>query len=180
MINKNFKIILFNGGFAGDLITALYNPETFKSFNKNSVVLADSVTILKDYEFMTNNSINQKISYLKSIEQIGVCSSHDLELSLRLKNYTYLVHCSDHSMAKNLYNRIPRKKQDLNVFQDAIMTFNEYLAWQDSSKKIFKKQIDIAKIKESDFLENLDIANDKSKEVLEKWIVLNKDLIVND
>ena len=46
--------------------------------------------------------------------------------------------------------------------------------------KIFKKQIDIAKIKESDFLENLDIVNDKSKEVLEKWIVLNKDLIVND
>jgi len=180
MIKSDFKIIYFNGGFAGDLITALYNPITFKGFNNKSILLDSSIVALKSYTFRQTHSYEQKISYLKSIEQIGVCSSHDLELSLRLKNYTYLVHCSDHSMAKNLYNRIPRKKQDLNVFQDAVMTFNQYLAWQDSSKKIFKKQIDIAKIKESDFLENLDIVNDKSKEVLEKWIVLNKDLIVND
>ena len=48
MINKDFKIILFNGGFAGDLLTALYNPDVFKGFDKNTIVLVKEAMSLKD------------------------------------------------------------------------------------------------------------------------------------
>ena len=51
MIDKGFKIILFNGGFAGDLITALYNPDVFQVFIKNTVVLIKEVLKPKQLEF---------------------------------------------------------------------------------------------------------------------------------
>lgn len=167
MINKNFKIILFNGGFAGDLITALYNPETFKRFNQKSVVLADTVTRLKDYEFMENNSIKQKISYIESIRHVGVCSSHDLELSLRLRENTHLVYCSDNEMANFFFKRIPRNKKD------SIMTFDEHLAWQESSKKVFRYQVDLAQMTQHNFLEQINVSNSKSAAILKGWIGLN-------
>ena len=51
MINKDFKIILFNGGFAGDLITALYNPDVFKGFDDNTTVLIKEVLKPKQLDF---------------------------------------------------------------------------------------------------------------------------------
>jgi hypothetical protein len=167
MINKDFKIIFFNGGFAGDLITALYNPNLFQKFNNNTVLLDDKVLKLKSYEFRKNNSYAEKINYLQSVEHFGVCSSHDIELSIRLKNNTTLVYSSCYKLAKFFYDRLKRIKED------TLMSLDEHIKWQASSKKIFKKQIDLANITKDNFLEELNINNYKSKIILKNWLELN-------
>tara|TARA_B100000780_G_C20893989_1_gene355774 strand:- start:94 stop:606 length:513 start_codon:yes stop_codon:yes gene_type:complete len=168
MINSDFKIVFFNGGFAGDLITALYNPHTFQRFNNKTVVLDDSVLKLKSYRYRQDHSFDEKIEYLKSIEQFGVCSSHDMELSLRLKNNTHLIHCSDDKMAKDFYKRLVRDKHD------TIMSFEEHLAWQISSRGIFKNQVDLANIKQPNFLDKLNVRNEQSEKILKEWLKLNE------
>jgi len=167
MIKSDFKIIFFNGGFAGDLITALYNPNLFISFNDKTVVLDDKVMKLKEHSFRIKNSVKQKIEYLQSIEEFGVCSSHDQELALHLKDNTTLVYCSDIDLARVLYNRIKRKRKDM------LMSFDDHLNWQEINRKVLKKQIDISKITEVDFLSNLGITHSKSAVILKEWISLN-------
>ena len=168
MINKDFKIVFFNGGFAGDLITALYNPHTFERFNNKKVVLNDSFLKLKSDRYRQDHSIDEKIAYLKSIEQFGVCSSHDTELSLRLKNNTHLIHCSDDKMAEDFYKRVVRDEHN------TIMSFEEHLEWQISSRRIFKNQVDLANIKQPDFLDKLNAQNKQSEKILKEWLKLNE------
>ena len=168
MTNTNFKIILFNGGFAGDLITSLYNPDIFLKFSNRRILLDNQVLKLKSYEYRKTHSYEQKINYLKSIEHIGVCSSHDDELALRLKANTTLVHCSDKALAEVFYNRIKRDKPDQK------MTLEENMKWQDVNKRVFKKQIDLAKITDSNFLETLGIKDSRSVKILNKWIDLQE------
>ena len=168
MINSDFKIVFFNGGFAGDLITALYNPHTFQRFNNKTVALDEHFKKLKDYDYRQAHSIDEKIEYLKSIEQFGVCSSHDLELSLRLKNNTHVVHCSDDEMTKEFYKRLVRDKHH------QIMSYEEQLEWQISSRQIFKNQVDLANIKQPDFLDKLNIRNKQSEKILKEWLKLNE------
>jgi len=168
MINKDFKIVFFNGGFAGDLITALYNPHTFERFNNKKVVLNDSFLKLKSDRYRQDHSIDEKIAYLKSIEQFGVCSSHDTELSLRLKNNTHLIHCSDDKMAEDFYKRVVRDEHN------TIMSFEEHLEWQISSRRIFKNQVDLANIKQPDFLDKLNARNKQSEKILKEWLKLNE------
>ena len=166
-INENFRINLFNGGFAGDLITALYNPNLFKSFNNKSVVLDKDVVKLKSREYIQKN-ITDKINYLKSIEHLGICSSHDVELSLRLKHNTNLVYCSAPTLASFFYNRIKRDKEDTK------MSLEEHINWQNINKKIYKNQIDVANINKKTFLSDLKINDSRSTDILKKWLELNK------
>ena len=167
MIKKNFKIIFHSGGFAGDLITALHNPNLFKKFYNHTIILDDRVTKLKSYEFRQKNAYEDKIKYLKSIENLEVCSSHDLELALSLKDNTTLVYCSDHRLSKIFFDRIVRDKNDME------MTLEGYLNWQDTNRGIFKKQVDIAKITDVDFLDNLGITDVRSVLLVKQWIALN-------
>ena len=167
MINKDFKIIFYLGGFAGDLLTVLYNPDLFKKFDKKTIILNKEVIKLKSYKFRQAHSYNEKIEYLKSIEPLGVCSNHDGELSLRLKNNVILVHCSDYKV-KFFYERQSRYNDD------QLMSFEEYMAWQETSKKIYKRQVDLANIDQLDFLKDININNIKSETILKQWLELNK------
>jgi len=166
MIKKDFTIVFFPGGFAGDLITALHNPNIFKHFKNKQIILDDQVTKLKSYEFRQQNTYNDKIEYIKSIEDLEVCSSHDLELALHLKDNTTLVYCSDKKLSRFFFNRIVRDKEDMK------MTFEDLLNWQDTNRSIFKKQIDIAKVTDIDFLDKLGIADFRSVSLLKQWIDL--------
>ena len=166
-INQNFKIIFYNGGFAGDLITALYNPNIFKSFDNKSVVLDKDVVKLKSREMIGKN-ITDKINYLKSIEHLGICSSHDVELSLRLKHNTTFVHCSAPTLASFFYHRVKRDEDGQK------MSLKEHINWQNINKKIYKNQIDVANINKKTFLSDLKINDSRSTDILKKWLELNK------
>ena len=169
MIDEKFKIIFFNGGFAGDLITALHNPLTFNRFSNRKIVLADGFYKLKSHTYRTETPIEEKIKYIKSIEHYGVCSSHDMEFSLKFRENTQLVYCSDDTMTRTFFDRINRTHK-----HHMIMSFEEHLAWQVSSRSIFKNQIDLAGIGKPGFLQKINIKNEKSKEIYEEWLERNK------
>ena len=167
MINKDFKIILFNGGFAGDLITALYNPDVFQGFNDNTIVLIKEVLKPKQPDFK-NWSHDKKVEWLESINDLGVCSSHDLELGLRLKENTILVHCSDYELANFFHSRLERDDERMKLSLD------EHMNWQRNSRQVYKKQIDLVDLNKQDFLEGLQINDIRSTNILTKWLELNK------
>ena len=48
------------------------------------------------------------------------------------------------------------------------------MKWQDVNKRVFKKQIDLAKITDSNFLETLGIKDSRSVKILNKWIDLQE------
>ena len=55
-----------------------------------------------------------------------------------------------------------------------IMSFEEHLEWQISSRRIFKKQVDLANIKQPDFLDKLNARNKQSEKILKEWLKLNE------
>ena len=167
MINKDFKIILFNGGFAGDLITALYNPDVFKGFNKNTIVLIKEVLKPKQLDFK-DWPHDKKVEYLESINDLGVCSSHDLELGLRLKDNAILLHCSNYELANFFYSRLKRDEENMKL------SIEEHMNWQRNSRQVYKKQIDLEDLNKQDFLEGLQINDIRSTNILTKWLELNK------
>ncbi len=168
MINSEFKIILFNGGFAGDLIASLHNPDLITHFAETHIRTNPKISRLCYADFRKSNSYEDKLEYLKSIEHYGVCTSHDLELSLRLRKNTILLHCSDITLAEVLFYRMKRKTKTM------AMTFEESIAWQQVNKKIYKRQIDLANIYNKSFLDDLGIKDTRSVKILEKWRSLNE------
>jgi hypothetical protein len=166
-IKKDFKIIFFNGGFAGDLITALYNPDVFKGFNGKTIMLIKEVVKPKQLDFK-NWSYNRKIEYLDSIKELRVCSSHDLELALRLKENTILVYCSDYKLAKFFHSRLKRDEEHMKLSLD------EHMDWQVKSRQIYKNQIDLVNLDKQNFLEDLQINDIRSTEILKQWLERNK------
>ena len=168
MINSEFKIILFNGGFAGDLVASLHNPDLITHFAETHIRTNPKISRLCLADFRKSNSYEDKLEYLKSIEHYGVCTSHDLEVSLRLRKNTILLHCSDIQLAKFLFHRIKREKENM------AMTFEESIAWQQVNKKIYKRQIDLANIYNKSFLKDLGINDTRSVKILDKWRSLNE------
>ena len=71
-------------------------------------------------------------------------------------------------MAKDFYKRLVRDKHDM------IMSFEEHLKWQISSRRIFKNQVDLANIKQPDFLDKLNARNKQSEKILKEWLKLNE------
>ena len=167
MINKDFKIILFNGGFAGDLITALYNPDVFKGFDDNTTVLIKEVLKPKQLDFK-DWPYDKKIQYLESINDLGVCSSHDLELALRLKDNTILVHCSDYKLAKFFYSRLERDDKHMKL------SIDEHMNWQRNSRQVLKRQVDLVDLNKQNFLQGLQINDSRSSDILKEWLTRNK------
>lgn len=167
-IKEDFKIIFFNGGFAGDLITALYNPDVFKGFDENTIVLIKEVLKPKELDFK-DWPHDKKIEYLESINDLGVCSSHDLELALRLKENTILVHCSDYKLAKFFHSRVKRDEDILRMK----LSLDEHMNWQRNSRQVYKRQIDLVNLNKENFLESLQINDSRSPGILQEWLSRN-------
>jgi len=167
-IKLNKKIIYYLGGFAGDLITSLYDPDTFLKFNKNTIILHPEVTQLKLFKNRKNWNLEEKIKYINNC-QYKVCTSHDLELAIRLKENTIFVYCSDPNMAVKFYKRLDR-----TLAPDMAMPYEDVLKHQESTLKFLKNRIDLKHIFDNDFMEKYNITpNEKNKSILTKWKSLN-------
>lgn len=166
-INDNFKIIFFNGGFAGDLITAIHNPALFVKFNGKTVVLDQRVTKLKSFDYRQEKTLDEKITYLESIQDFLVCSSHDISLAYKLHRNTVLVYCSDLQLHEIFYNRQKRLSADM------IMSLDDSILWQETNKKIFKNKIDLKNLHEENFLSSIGIHDTRSSHILSEWLTLN-------
>ena len=111
---------------------------------------------------------DKKVEYLESINDLGVCSSHDLELGLRLKDNTILLHCSDYKLAKFFHSRIARDEENMEL------SIEDHMNWQRNGRQVYKKQIDLVDLNKQDFLEGLQINDIRSTNILTKWLELNK------
>ena len=168
MIKDDFKIIFFNGGFAGDLITALHNPDLFIKFDGRTVVSDDRVTKLKWFPYRQENTIDDKIAYLESIQELKVCSSHDVAMAYKLHRNTVLLYCSDLELHGKFYHRQRR------IAEDTIMSLEDSILWQEKNKKIFQNKIDLATLRDKDFLSSIGIHDaPKSSNILNDWLKLN-------
>ncbi len=167
-IKVNKKIIYYLGGFAGDLIASLYDPDTFLKFNKNTIILHHEVTQLKSFENRKNWNFEEKIKYINNC-QYKVCTSHDLELAIRLKENTIFVYCSNPNIALKFYKRLDR-----TLAPDMVMTYEDVLKHQKSTLQILKNHIDLKHIFADNFMEKYNIVpNEKNKSILKKWKLLN-------
>ena len=169
-IKVDKKIIFYMGGFAGDLIASLYDPDVFIKFDEhtNYVKINHDAKQLKAIRNIKNWNFEEKVKYINDC-QYNVFASHDLELAIRLKENTIFVYCSDPEMTLKFYNRVDR-----TVADDASMTYEDYLKHQDSTLKFLKNRIDLKHIFDDDFMEKYNITpNEKNKSILTKWKSLN-------
>lgn len=157
-------IVLFNGGFVGDLICALHNPLLFEGFWHGRCMLTPRVWQLKDHEWCRQHSTQDKIRYLHSVTDAGVCGSHDLKFSLQLRDHTVLMTCSDWPQFQRWFNRWDRTR-----YPDADCSVTDLWAWQDMTQTFFARQIDTAFIWDDDFLDRYDLVTPQAQEILEGW-----------
>jgi len=169
---KQIKIILFRGGFAGDLITALHHMECFRELTPEGKIEIDRslLTLQGNNDQMT---MEDKDHYL---DQHSIISCCDTEFALKHKNHTLMVTCDDEVMAtyfcKRFYQYHPHMTTEMSL-QDYSTSFTEWNTFWSSK---FKKKIDISDIfTNEDFISRLDIVLDDSKiKLFNHWKEINQ------
>ena len=168
---KAIKIILFRGGFAGDLITTLHDIDCFTELLPNGKVeLNKDVTLLQNSDSM---SMGEKEEYYIKHEIISCCDS---EFALRHHRNTLVIKCNDEIVRSFFCKRFQTYHPTL--FTD--MTVEQYTKdvteWHNFWPKRFKNQIDISDIfTNENFLDKLDIPLDEERKTLfQQWKAINK------
>ena len=185
-MSKQIKIILFRGGFAGDLITALHDMACFKKLEPNGQVMINRNRKILQLDFKklspsnfklvngkTNLSIAEKDQYLS---EHNVISCPDSEFALKHHKNTLVIKCDDERMssffAERLYKYHPEyfENTTLDSYKKDVLNWNKF--WPNK----FKNKLDIASIfKDDNFLEKINVPIDESKKFLfENWKKFNK------
>ena len=165
------KIILFRGGFAGDLFTALHNIDCLIGLSPNGKVeLRKEITLLQNSGSM---SMEEKNEYYKKHTIISCCDS---EFALKHHRNTLVVKCDDQIVSSFFSKRF--RMYHPGLFSD--MTLDQYISdvteWNNFWPKKFKNQIDISDIfSNKKFLDKLNTPMNYMKEQLfKKWRAINK------
>ena len=168
---KETKIVLFRGGFVGDLITALHDMSCLIELNTNGRVhINEELLLLQDN---TNMSIQEKDEYYKKHKIISCC---DPEFALKHHNNTLIIKCDNKLVLSFFCKRFKTYHPD--YFENT--TLEEYtknvIEWNHFWPKKFNKQLDIFDIfSNKNFLDKLDITIDAKKEALfQRWKLLNE------
>ena len=168
---KQIKIILFRGGFAGDLFTALHNMDCFIDLLPNGKVeLAKDTLLLQGIKL---KDLEKKEEYYNKHEIISCCDS---EFALRHHRNTLVIKCNDEIVRSFFCKRFQTYHSTL--FTD--MTVEQYTKdvteWHNYWPKRFKNQIDISDIfTNENFLDKLDIPLDEERKTLfRQWKAINK------
>jgi hypothetical protein len=170
------KIILFRGGFAGDLITTLHHIDCFRELTPEGKIQID--TSLLTLRYRKDMTMEDKDQYLSKHPIISCC---DPEFALKHKNQTLMITCSDTFMAsyfcKRFYQYHPCMADKISPAEyDA-----SFVEWSNFWSPKFKRKIDVSDIFTNDnFLSKLDIVlNDKKIELFNKWKKINKKIFLD-
>ena len=170
------NIVLFRGGFAGDLITALHDYNSFLRLNDNGKVdIQKNRTLLQNKNTMSEE---QKDIYLSKHNIISCCDTH---FALKHSRLSLIVTCNNHALITFFSKRF--KKYHPYCFTN--MTIDDYvrdtIKWQNYWPKFFKNQIDISDIFSSeDFLQKLDCNIDEKKQKLfTEWKKINQKIFLD-
>ena len=125
------KIILFRGGFAGDLVTALHNMSCLIELRTNGKVdIDEKLLLLQDN---TNMSIPEKDDYYNKHELISCCDS---EFALKHHKNTLIIKCDDELLSSFFCKRF--KTYHPNYFKN--ITLEEYtkdvIKWNQDRKSV--------------------------------------------
>ena len=168
---KQTKIILFRGGFAGDLLTALHNMDCLIDLLPNGKVeLNPDITVLQNGDGM---SIQEKDEYYKKHDVISCCDS---EFALKHHNNTLVVKCDNQLMSSFFSKRFEMyhpgyfTNTTIDKYNKDVMERNSF--WP----KKFKHQLDISDIFSNEtFLDKLNIPmNDEKETLFQRWKVINE------
>lgn len=168
---KQTKIILFRGGFAGDLFTALHNMSCLIELKANGKVDINKELLLLQSD--TNMSIQEKDQYYKKHDVVSCCDS---EFALKHHNNTLVIKCDDELLSSFFCKRF--KLYHPKCFTN--ITLNEYtkdvIEWNNFWPKKFKHQLDISDIfSNKNFLDKLNIPmNDEKETLFQRWKVINE------
>jgi hypothetical protein len=166
------KIILFRGGFAGDLITALHNIDCLQELTAEGRININSDLLLLqgNCEDMTTED---KDRYLDKHPIISCC---DPEFALKHKNQTLMVTCEDEYMAtyfcKRFYQYHPYMTDKISL-EEYVTSFKQ---WSHFWRPKFKRSVDVSDIFTNDnFLSKLDVVLDDNKiKLFNEWKQINQ------
>lgn len=169
-VTNKIQIVLQKGGFAGDLITALYDPSALINLDcRGKINLYPERTSLQNKNTL---SLNDKNNLLDKHKILSVC---DTEFALFHKKKTIFLYSSTDKMTEFFCQRF--KKYHPLYFRN--MSITEYILehnkWRDFWIKKFKNILDVSPIFHSDFLKKIPFLHiDEAKIALfKKWRVLN-------
>ena len=168
---KQTKIILFRGGFAGDLFTALHNMSCLIELKANGKVDINKELLLLQSD--TNMSIQEKDQYYKKHDVVSCCDS---EFALKHHDNTLVIKCDNELLSAFFCKRF----EIYHPTYFTNITLDEYtknvLHWNNFWPTKFKKQLNISDIfSNENFLDKLDISIDEEKKALfDRWKSINE------
>lgn len=170
---EKIKIVLQKGGFAGDLITSLYDPTSLINLDSNGKInIHPSRTLLQN---KNNLSLENKNKLLDQFPLLSVC---DTEFAFMHRKKTLFLYSSKDEMTKFFCKRFYKFHPDhatKKSMEDHILEHNQWRAyWIDK----FQFSLDVSYIFEKGFLSKIPFLKvDEKKSILfEKWKYLNRSL----
>lgn len=171
MIKNQIKIILFRGGFVGDLITVLHDYDCFIKLNDNGKIdIEKSRTVLQNDNTM---SILEKDIYLEKNKIVSCC---DPEFALKNRKHTLIITCRDEIALRFFCKRFRQYHPHFFVNTTIDNYVQDCIDWNNFWPKKFQKHLDISDIfYNENFLTKLDLDLDKKRiDLFEKWKIINK------
>jgi hypothetical protein len=171
MTKNKIKIVLQKGGFAGDLITSLYDPTALINLDSNGKVNLDPNRTSLQNE--NNLSLEDKNKLLYKFKVLSVC---DTEFAFIHRKETVFLYSSTNEMTEFFCKRFnkyhPHCFTKISI-ADYIIDHNE---WKNFWLKKFQNTLDVSQIFEDGFINKipfLDI-NEEKISFFEDWKRLNR------
>ena len=170
------KIILFFGGFAGDLITALHDFDSLVRITEHGKIdLHEEKILLQAEKTQAIMTSDQKTDYLERHKVISCC---DTKFAFKHRNSTKVITCENKEMAKFYCDRYFYYHPQLKSADDYYKKFQE---WQTFWTDKFPHKVDISNMfTNENFLVDLGIEITQEKIALfTKWKELNQTVFSN-
>jgi len=171
MIKNKIKIVLQKGGFAGDLITSLYDPTALINLDNNGKINLDlNRTLLQNKNSL---SLQDKNNLLDKFKILSVC---DTEFAFIHREKTVFLYSSTDEMTEffcKRFNKYHPHYFTKTSIADYIIEHNE---WRNFWLKKFKNTLDVSQIFKNEFIYKIPFLNvDQAKiNFLAKWKSLNR------
>ena len=169
--NTQIKIVLQKGGFAGDLITALYDPTALINISDSGKVEIDSNRTILQNE--NNLSLQEKNDLLDNFKVLSIC---DTEFAFMHRKNSLFLYSSDKEMTEYFCRRFQKYHPSLKRFEAGVAdTIVEHDEWRDYWLPKFPNSLDMSQMFEDNFIFKIPFLEvDQAKiSCFEKWKTLN-------
>ncbi len=170
--NNEIRIVLQKGGFAGDLITSLYDPTALINVGDSGKVDIDANRTILQNE--NNLSLQKKNELLDKFKVLSIC---DTEFAFMHRKNTLFLYSSNKEMTEFFCKRFQKYHPSLKRFAAGVSdTIVEHDEWRDYWLPKFQNTLDMSEIFEENFIFKIPFLKvDQSKiSCFEKWKSLNR------